>query len=544
MLVSRRLRERARIRTDEGAALVAVVVVMLVGVIAASAITASVVFAMSSNLSNAARTQAFISAESGRDMALTELMGDLGACAESYDRTDEPKYSVKVFHADGAVKPISSDQAIAGCPTNNSTFVLLRSTGTGPNDVTVTVETVYPLLRADSSANDMEFYHGATFDAGINLTGTTSGDPMSVMVVAGDWTCRTTVQGNVTVGGNIVGNGNCRIQGDVHAKGNLTVQTGDVLEGNVTTAGTGTATINGKVLGNLWVGGGINFGWTGFTFPGNVKAAGAVNFSNVTLAKKLTLPTGTSLQRDGYINISAPTATDARILGGIQWTASAERPAAPEVSAWHEFKYIESEWPGYTNKITLVNSGSGPGTCNYFNANNPSTGNAKGWRDLADLTTPTVLDARACSSLSSNNGSHPDVTIKTDLLVLAKSYDLRSLTIRAAAGTTPKVWLTVEDPNSADDLPTCSGGAGNIAINATALVTPVQAMAYTPCTIDVKGTTGTSQWTGAFYSGNFTYGGGLTFTGDKSIGLPGMTSDTGANGGLSLGARLWQSEVQ
>ena len=88
---------------DDGAVLVTVVVVMLVGFVVATVIAASVLFTIRSNVSNTDRTQAFISAESGRDAALASLTGainssgDLICNAGMLSATGtEPTYAYKI----------------------------------------------------------------------------------------------------------------------------------------------------------------------------------------------------------------------------------------------------------------------------------------------------------------------------------------------------------------------------------------------------------------------------------------------------------------
>jgi hypothetical protein len=139
----------------------------------------------------------------------------------------------------------------------------------------------------------------------------------------------------------------------------------------------------------------------------------------------------------------------------------------------------------------------------------------------------------------------PNVAIKTDILFIAKKYDLNSLTMTAAAGATPRLWWTVEDPNP-NGAPTCTGGAGDIIIEKTSIAAPIISMGYTPCTVNVTGSTNSSQWTGSFYGGGFNYGGGLTFTGDRSIGLPGMVADEenpAESSGSLLGGLVSQRDI-
>ncbi len=66
-------RRGARHADDEGAVLVTVVVVMFVGFVIATVIAASVIFTFQANASNKSTTQAFIAAESGRDVVVSQI---------------------------------------------------------------------------------------------------------------------------------------------------------------------------------------------------------------------------------------------------------------------------------------------------------------------------------------------------------------------------------------------------------------------------------------------------------------------------------------
>src|SRR5205085_6598294 len=99
MLVINRLlaREQPR-RDDSGAILVTVVVVMFVGFIVAAAIAASVIGTIGANDTNKDRTQAFIAAESGRDVGVAKVAG--GCSATTLTGTN-PTYTTKIYATAG-----------------------------------------------------------------------------------------------------------------------------------------------------------------------------------------------------------------------------------------------------------------------------------------------------------------------------------------------------------------------------------------------------------------------------------------------------------
>jgi hypothetical protein len=537
-----RIIERARRARDEGSALVSVMIVMFVLLVGGLALATIVANTSTVLASTRGTVQSRAAADAGLADALATAMRDGGFCPSS----DPTRFQVFVESPDDRPEP---DYVVRSrCEGGRAYFAAV---GAGVGNVKTATLAEFEYVVADASTEglgEMIFFSSAVLSGELRINAATS-DLLSIVVPSGNFTCRTTLPANIIVNGNVTGNGGCRILGDVYGGGSLTVNGSDVFEGNVTMGGTTTADIQGKVYGDIHVGGGINFGWTGWTYPGNVTVGGSVNMSSISIGKRLKIPSSAGLQRDGWVNITPPTSSDARIAGGIDWLASATPPAPLTFDPWFEFTYEPDDWPAFTNVITLINSGDGPGTCGYFNQNNGNAASpnqrAKGWRDLAELTSPTVIDARACSSLTSNNGTMPNVAIKTDILFIAKKYDLNSLTMTAAAGATPRLWWTVEDPNP-NGAPTCTGGAGDIIIEKTSIAAPIISMGYTPCTVNVTGSTNSSQWTGSFYGGGFNYGGGLTFTGDRSIGLPGMVADEenpAESSGSLLGGLVSQRDI-
>ena len=142
MLVIRRLLTPRR-SDDSGAVLITVLIVMLVGFIVASVVAASVLFTVQSNAGNRSRTQAFIAAESGRDAAVAGIVG--GCAATTYAGTD-PKFASTVYVTTGNQPTSATDGGVAqGCPSTTTRFIVIRSTGTGPDGSTSTIDAVYPL---------------------------------------------------------------------------------------------------------------------------------------------------------------------------------------------------------------------------------------------------------------------------------------------------------------------------------------------------------------------------------------------------------------
>ena len=91
MLVVDRLFKRVK-SGEDGAVLITVVIVMLVGFIVASVVAASVLFTIRANATNKGLTQAFIAAESGRDVAVAAM----AACSTTHFTGTDPIYDARI----------------------------------------------------------------------------------------------------------------------------------------------------------------------------------------------------------------------------------------------------------------------------------------------------------------------------------------------------------------------------------------------------------------------------------------------------------------
>lgn len=514
LITGRREGDDTRPVDDRGATLVIVLVVMLVLGVAAMT-TATVVVNTTVGLGHSRETaQSRAAADAGMAVAVAKARRTGAFCGMDITTTTAPQYKVT--------------------STCTSTQVTFTSVGKGVGGGETTAVSVYGYSAGSTGGGaDMVFFSNVTFTAEVKTNTLTDG-LLSIVIPSGDFVCQSAVPANIIVKGNLQTNGGCTIEGGVVAGGNASMCCGaDTIKGGVSAAGTGTANIQGTIGGDLKVGGGIGFGWNNKQIGGNVEAQGDVSLGSSKLMKSLTIPNGK--------NVSMQSGS---IAGGVLKPTTVTKPTVPTFDPWFEYKYKASDWQPYKGTnfsvITLVNSGDGSWTCNRFNANNPNTVQAKGWRDLGELTTPTIVDARACSNLSSNNGTSPNVALRTDIVLLAKQFDLTSLTFRSQTGYDPRVWFIVEDTTN-NGSPTCS--SGNVGVNHTNVV-DITAMIYTPCQVNVQGN---SKWTGSFYGGSFNYGGGMDFYGDP-IALPGMPETTtspgnGPSTASALGAVVSQRDV-
>ncbi|CDK01038.1 exported hypothetical protein [Microbacterium sp. C448] len=492
--------EKRRASDDTGSAIVSVLIVMillsLMGLTAAAIVTNTT----GSVVQTRGSVQAKAAADAGITAALAQARRTSEFCSLSLSGS-QPSYTVT-----------------SSCASNQVTFT---STGRGTDGGTTKTQAVYAYTPAKDvgMGADLTFFNSATFTYEVKTV--SPGNALTINIPKGDFTCQVPIAASIRVQGSFITKGSCDVAGSVTAGGSVEMTNGsDTVRGNLSAAGTDKSLVRGSVGGALTVGGSLEFGWEQKIIGGNVQATGDVKLGSQRLSKALTFPAGKKFEQDQGV-----------VSGTISRPAAVTAPAAPSFDAWFDYAYKSSDWPGYSI-ITLTASGTGPGTCNYFNAH-PATG----WTSLSSLTTPTVLDARACSNLSANSGTDPVVTLKTDLVMLAKSYDLTMLTMTASSGTKPKVRVIVEDTTK-DAKPSCTNGAGSININGTSMASGITALAYTPCTVDVHGIGGRDKWNGSLYSGAFSYGGLVTFS-SSPISLPGIT------GGLPvLGDLVSQRDIR
>lgn len=501
---------------DEGSTLVSVLIVMLVLTITGLAL-AAIVTNTSSGLAGSRDTaQSRAAADAGLATALAEARRSGQACGMDISSTTAPRF-----------------RATSLCSADRVTFTV---TGRGANGGMTKTQAVFRYSSGSTGTGaDMIFFGDTTFTKEV-IAHPLDDSLLSIVIPSGDFTCQVPIPANLVLAGDLQTKGNCAIKGSVVAAGiaDMAVDT-DRVDGTLTVAGSAENTIRGAVGGAINALGPLSFGWNGRTIGGNVSTGGNVKLGSTKIAGSLTLPAAKSLDLQS-----------GSVVGGIARPSTVTPPTAPTFAKWFDYAYKLSDWQPYDGRTftarTLTTSGTGANTCANFN-NHP----AEGWPSLGTHTSPTVLDARACTSLSSNSGTKPVVELKTDLVLLAKSYDLTQLTFTAAPGlaTPPRVWFIVEDTVD-NDAVSCSGGAGNIKINGTVMTTAITAMAYTPCTIDIAGM-GTDTWKGSFYGGKFNYGGGIQFYGSP-IALPGMPSSPSSTipatpAGGTVGALISQRDV-
>lgn len=506
-------------REEGGSALIAVLITMLVLTIGGLALASVVVSTASISTDSRSRAESRATADAGLVAVSASLKRGEISC---------PAAPAKLTGA----APVSS---AAGSRTYDysvscsSTTAMVRVNADVAGAKTA-VQADYAFSAVTSTGGDMIFFGNNTITFNSNVEVTDPGRKVNIVIPQStQFNCNAKIPGTLTVKGDLKTQSGCDVSGTVAAGGTLDMCCGsDTFQGDLTLRGTSSSTIRGTINGNISANGRLEFGWEGKIIGGSVRTTGDVQLGSVRINGSLTFPSARSY-----------TPNSGTVVGGVVRPATV--PAVPPLvlPTWFEYKFAVSDWPGY-NVVTLVNSGSGVGTCNYFNAS-PGTG----WTTwLGSLSTDTVVDARACSTLSSNNGSNPTVQLKKNIVLLANGFDLTPLKVKAAASAVgkPSLYIVTEDRTPADVNPTCGSGQSKLFINGTVIETSVRAIGYTPCSVDI-GSMGIDQWSGTLYGGTWSPGGKFTFTADP-IGLPGM----GAEHGISVetktvGALVRQRDV-
>jgi|GEM_PF-3461103 len=211
-----------RTADDDGASIVAVLGIMLIGFMAVALVASATMFAITSTKTSGDRTQALISAESGRDAVYAALAS--GACStDPYTGTD-PGYTAKVYASSADTAPKDATGLSVGCPDANTKFVVISSKGTAQG-ATATVDAVYPVQReivrmgpaigsSGSFATTLSAYYGDVVVSG-------HAKNFSCPVAA-------TIHGDVYVldGDANLGLALCTIKGDLRVSGDVTIPLG------------------------------------------------------------------------------------------------------------------------------------------------------------------------------------------------------------------------------------------------------------------------------------------------------------------------------
>lgn len=475
MLVIDRVLRRVRGQSadDSGAVLITVVIVMLVGFVVASIVAASVVFAIDANAQNRGQTQAFVAAESGRDVAVASMSS--GCTTTSFSGTD-PTFSSTIYVTDGNQPSSATDAGVSvGCPSSTTRYVVIRSTGTGSDGATATVDAVYPwqVTYSQQPGGVVTFFSGGFTASVSHYTG-------DLVLRDGAFYCN---NGNTLTGDLYVLNGgttfstDCTIEGDVWSNGAVTSSSQNIkVKGDITTNGYVDMTSNGGAL-----------------IDGFVNAKGNISLTD---------------QGSSTASVTGNLTSRGSISVGSNWTAPGTRtpnsPTDPVFEPTLEWLKAATKW------IDLDNTGwgtvySATNVCNLIKNNpNPTI------KSLVETAgNPLVLDFTSCGN-SAVDVTLSNLTIRRDVVMIAKPSVRMLATVSGTVnddGNDRQVLFVHSDATrnytNGEPVPNCGNGNQNDKFDVSGAVNSnVRIMMYTPC-----GITGnvSASFSGQYYTNDSTH---------------------------------------
>lgn len=462
MLVTNRIVRRIRREGphDEGAVLITVVIVMLVGFIVASVVAASVVFAIGANVDNARDTQSFVAAESGRDMAVASLSSAIGddtvdcsavVMSDDSPTGSEPRFEYTIHTSDSATRPTSWEGLSDACPTSSTKWVVVRSTGWGSDEASTTIDSFYPWYfgPATQPAGTLAYFSGS-FKA---TKSTYKGD---LVIREGDYECNNGMNGSIdgdlwVLKGGIEATSDCTVTGSIYARGAIDIKNKELEVGADVTSLTGSIYLtanNVKIGGDVYAGGNIDTKNGSGVVNGSFKAVGTMKNHDTSKWKRV----------DGT---AVPTLTGQPVP-----VISPTLDQVFDATTWIE---LTSTVPWTTDSEVYTNQCS----TTQIKAILSSTGTK---RALIDMTGCTG------SSITVDPGN---TTVARDALIYLpsnKGMDLKLTgTISKAAGVTdPQLVIVHADANGSDSKPTCTTGSDKFSAGSAI---GVRTMVYSACGI-------------------------------------------------------------
>lgn len=387
---------------------------------------------------------------------------------------------------------------------------------------------LYSTIKGDFAAGDdivFDYNASVTGDVTVGYTGRTT----IYGKIGGDLACAgaITLDYNGAVGGTMLAAGTSRsyvygpVGGDISVAGPLNIDYNGVAKAKVFASGTSTSNIYGKVADDFQAGGDVY-----------LPNSGHVGGDLILPSRDSLTPGDASSRVDGTVRRdSAPPAPEAPT---VKLSASEVAVTGPDPAlrqSWQDYGYDAADWPGFSPMV--VNSGSA--ICKD-----------RDWAtELANLTTPTIVDGTKCKGgISSNPTSQTRVVISTDIVVVSTEINLQQFTFVAADGTKPHLWFIVPSARQAvrtdfAGLGRWDAGDGTISLYSTQISVPT--MLYTPRQVGFYSGT----FVGSIYATSINMAGSYTTTTVAPLDFPidlWGTSGTGGGGTFSV-SRISQREV-
>ncbi|WP_233312644.1 hypothetical protein [Microbacterium sp. Au-Mic1] len=546
---------------------------MLIGLIATATIAAAIFFVTNGNIANRSNTQAFVAAESGRDSVVAALVAAnaAGTCsastmsASTVGQPSGPYFSAKAQSITGTAPSAWNSGVAPACPTQNTNYIVIQSTGYGTSSVSAektTTLSVYQwqVVSHTSQSGTMAGTNGSFHGVGGGASSNTlKGD---LVVRTSNYTCSgsSIIDGDLWVlggsdgtnGGNVTVTGGCNITGNIFANGSVTSNGGN--------------SANPITIGKSIIAGGlVSMDSNGVTVGGNCVAADGATCGQIASGGTVTLSgTGPNV--------------------GTVLTTVTGRPTAPVISA-SNWKHPNgtaltgsvAAAPAFSPPLNSSQNGGLTAGTVYAMTNWIEFGTGTTWQGAPAVATKLTCPANASVALSAATG--PVILDYTGSGCAATSGNTTTITlsggsvpqdavILVAPGKTMKVQITGsltgpssptsqiffvhQSLNTGNVATDCGRPSGDSFTTGSVAIAP-RIMVYTPCGLNG---TWTGTLTGQFYvGGSMTYNGNFTCTpmswNPTPSPMPNMDCKILGSGGaagsttytLSLGSMVSQAEV-
>lgn len=504
-------------KDDRGSGLVAVIALTLVTAIIGVTVGAVTVHSLQTTNGVAGSVEARSAALAGiadAELLLRDRAADgTDSCPAGgiLTRTGTPAYEVEIFADDLSEGWTSSPS----CPAAESTRVKIVSTGfadratpgAGARGGEVVIEAIYqyvpeytelevidPAVYAYQIEGDLK-----NFELGIEPNTVIASD---IQIRNGNFICTNgaSVAGSVVLAQGYADLVNCSISGNLYVSDYVRASgSGSTISGNLIAAGSvldtssRAATLSSRavVQGDVFVGGSVSM----TASPGTTRVGG-----NVTAARNssTTVSVANSTRVDGNVLSTGTITGGASVIGGTRspGVAGLQSPPPPLVPDWvdvpfnSDLSWIQnSTWweRGFRNVVTWT------GNCTL-------SGSDPRWAALATYTQRTIIDATGCTNgVVHQSNVSPTVNLQTDIVFFSRSFTFNKLYARASNNVDPRRMYFIVPDNTADKVPTCSGGAGDIYYNnEDDINAPLAIFFYTPC----KVTSDRNKMRGQIYGGS------------------------------------------
>ena len=579
--------KRLREHSEDGAALLSVVIVSMFVFIVIASISTTTLYSTILTADDRSNVLVVSSAESGQDAAVGATT--MGECVPE---VEDENFTYKVYRsaADSTPSGLDDTRVSEGCPIDGDNYVIVVSHGTDARGKEITITGTYLWLKKPVGTSNGALVSGGGSMNISTLSITSEGGDL--MLSYGDFDCNSSssisgdlviIDGSVSfsnacyIGGSLYSSGNVVINnnavgvgGDVYALGNFSMSTAATVYGSVYSNGNLNLTSNSKINGDVVSTGTGNQLVGAVTIGGDLRVAGKLDLQtnshikgsvfsattqtigayNTKIDKDFTLNGGITIQASqigrnflsSYAGNSALNPTlpigGNLVLAGTYSTYGAGPTVAGTITQHGvvtpaptpRFDVPEQLLPGYFKwkdfnyiESAWLSAGYQILERNVCNYQNSPAAVA----EINALTTPTLIDIRSCSNVQMYGVVF---NLKTDVTFLGNGFYAHSLKANSATGNPISFNFMIPDTVN-DGTPTCVAGQGEMNIYALKLGTNVTGFNYSPCKVSIGGL---STITGQVYAGTVAWsGGGLTTLDYRMIALPGFPVDDATGPGAS-----------